>query len=119
MSQENVETIRRSYAAYNAAASAPNTREAIRAVLERFDDPEIEWEPPPIAVDQQIYHGIDGVMEFFEVVLKASSRYVRCRSASSTAGIRYRSSSAPKRESARPKAAVCVRRRSTELAIGS
>jgi uncharacterized protein len=71
MSQENVEIIRRSYAAYNAAASAPNTREAIRAVLERFDDPKIEWEPPPIAVDQQIYHGIDGVMEFFEVVLGA------------------------------------------------
>jgi ketosteroid isomerase-like protein len=71
MSEENVEKLRRYYAAYNAAVSAPNPREAIRAWLERFADPEIEWELPPIAVEQHIYHGIDGVMEFFELVLEA------------------------------------------------
>jgi ketosteroid isomerase-like protein len=71
MSQENVEVVRRGYAAYNAALSAPNPREALRAVLERFNDPEVEWEPPPIAVEQQVAHGIDGVMEFFESVLEA------------------------------------------------
>ena len=63
--------VRSSYAAYNAALSAPIPREAIRAFLERFSDPEVEWEPPPIAVEQQIAHGIDGVMEFFESVLEA------------------------------------------------
>jgi hypothetical protein len=46
MSQENVEIIRQAYASYNAAVSAPNPREAIRAFLERFADPEIEWDPP-------------------------------------------------------------------------
>jgi ketosteroid isomerase-like protein len=71
MSQENVEMIRNSYAAYDAAVSAPNPREAIRAFLERFADPEIEWDPDPIQVEQQIYHGIDGVMEFFEQILEA------------------------------------------------
>jgi ketosteroid isomerase-like protein len=70
MSEENVEMLRRSYAAYNAAANAPNPREAIRAVLERFSDPEIEWELPPIAVERHIYHGIDGVMELFEMILE-------------------------------------------------
>jgi ketosteroid isomerase-like protein len=70
MSEENVEMIRRSYAAYNAALNAPNPREAIRAWLERFADPEIEWELPPIAVEQHVYHGIDGVMEFFELILE-------------------------------------------------
>ena len=48
MSQENVETIRRAYAAYNAAFGAPNPQEAIRASLERFSDPEIEFELDPI-----------------------------------------------------------------------
>jgi ketosteroid isomerase-like protein len=71
MSEENVELVRRSYAAYNAAVSAPNPREAIRAVLERFCDPQIEWDPPPIGVEQQIAYGIDGVMEFFEAILEA------------------------------------------------
>jgi ketosteroid isomerase-like protein len=74
MSEENVEMLRRSYAAYNAAMGAPNPREAIRAFLERFSDPEIAWEPPPIGVERQIYHGIDGVMEFFEQVLEAFER---------------------------------------------
>jgi ketosteroid isomerase-like protein len=71
MSEENVEIIRQAYASYNAAVSAPNPREAIRAFLERFADPEIEWDPPPIQVEQQIYRGIDGVMEFFETILEA------------------------------------------------
>jgi hypothetical protein len=44
MSEENVEMVRRSYAAYNAAVNAPNPREAIRAALARFADPAIEWE---------------------------------------------------------------------------
>jgi ketosteroid isomerase-like protein len=71
MSEENVEITRQNYAAYNAAVSAPNPREAIRAVWERFADPEIEGEPPPTGVEQQIAHGIDGVMEFFETILEA------------------------------------------------
>jgi hypothetical protein len=44
MSEEDVETLREGYAAYNAATDAPNRREAIRAVWERIADPEIEWE---------------------------------------------------------------------------
>jgi ketosteroid isomerase-like protein len=71
MSQENVEVLRQAYAVHNAAWSAPNPREAIRALWERFADPEIEWEAPRIAVERQIYHGIDGVMEFFEAILDA------------------------------------------------
>ena len=69
MSEENVEVVRRSYAAYNAAVSAPNPQEAIRAVGERFFDPEIVWEA--IGLQQQIYHGIEDVMVFFERVLEA------------------------------------------------
>ena len=70
MSEENVEISRQRYAAYNAAMSAPNPRETIRAWLERFVDPEVEWELPEIALEQRIYHGIDGVMEFFEAILE-------------------------------------------------
>ena len=69
MSEENVEIVRRSYAAYNAAVSAPNPQEAIRAAGERFLDPEIVWEA--VGLQQQIYHGIDDVMVFFERVLEA------------------------------------------------
>jgi ketosteroid isomerase-like protein len=69
MSEDNVEIVRRSYGAYNDAMTAPNPREAIRAFLERFADPEIEWELDPIAsVDERIYHGIDGVTEWLEVI---------------------------------------------------
>jgi ketosteroid isomerase-like protein len=72
MSEENVETVERLYAAYNAAVSAPNPLEAIHAWLERFYDPEVEWEVPADTVSgQEIFHGIDGVMEFFERVLDA------------------------------------------------
>jgi ketosteroid isomerase-like protein len=70
MSEENVEIVRQIYAAYNAAVSAPNRLEAIRVVWERFSDPEIEWENAPTAPGQQIFHGIDGVMEFFGAVLE-------------------------------------------------
>jgi hypothetical protein len=69
MPRENVEVLRGSYAAYNAAVSAPNPREANRAVRERFADPEIDCEVSAVWVEQQIFHGIDGVMEFFEMVL--------------------------------------------------
>src|SRR5512134_1654721 len=71
MSQENVEIMRQSYAAYNAALSAPNPREAIRAWLERFADPEVEWDAEPTAIGSQIVHGIDGVMEFFDEIFDA------------------------------------------------
>ena len=71
MSEENVEFTRQFYAAYNAALSAPNPREAIRAWLVRFADPEVEWDAEPTAVDRQIVHGIDGVMEFFEEIFDA------------------------------------------------
>jgi ketosteroid isomerase-like protein len=70
MSEENVEMVRRSYDAYNEALNAPNPRDAIRAAFERFADPEIEWETEPTAVDRQIHHGIDGVMEFFDAILE-------------------------------------------------
>ena len=53
MSEENVEITRQSYAAYNAALSAPNRREDIRAWLDRFADPEIEWDLEPTAVGQR------------------------------------------------------------------
>jgi uncharacterized protein len=76
MSQENVETIRGAYAAYNAAFGAPNPQEAIRASLERFFDPEIEFELDPIvSIDRQIYYGIDGVMEFIEVLLQSFEEF--------------------------------------------
>ncbi len=76
MSQENVETIRRAYAAYNAAFGAPNPQEAIRASLERFFDPEIEFELDPIvSIDRQIYYGIDGVMEFIEGLLQSFEEF--------------------------------------------
>src|SRR5215207_7929053 len=71
MSEENVESIRQAYAAYNAALSAANPREAIRAWLERFADPEVELDREPTWVDKQIYHGFDGVMEFFDVIFDA------------------------------------------------
>jgi hypothetical protein len=48
MSEENVEIARQSYAAYNAAFSAPHPRKALRAALERHADPEIEWEVDPL-----------------------------------------------------------------------
>jgi ketosteroid isomerase-like protein len=72
MSEENVELVRKTYAAYDAAVSAPKPREAIRAALERFADPEIEWElDPTVSIDQKAYHGIDDVVEWFEVLLEA------------------------------------------------
>src|SRR5215207_4737614 len=78
MSEENVETVRRGYTAYNAAVSASNPREAIRAVWERIADPEIEWEQVFLASapGTQTYHGIDGVMEFFDQILD-TFEYVR------------------------------------------
>ena len=64
--------VRRSYAAYNAALSAPKPREAIRAVVERFADPAIEWETDATRfLARQVYHGMDGVMEYFDAVLEA------------------------------------------------
>src|SRR5215207_10130474 len=57
MSEENVESIRQAYAAYNAALSAANPREAIRAWLERFADPEVELDREPTWVDNL---GVDG-----------------------------------------------------------
>jgi ketosteroid isomerase-like protein len=89
MSEENVEIARQSYAAYNAAFSAPHPREALRAALERHADPEIEWEVDPlrpVALDAaRIYHGIDGVMELFELILEAfegfrqvPERFIEC-----------------------------------------
>jgi hypothetical protein len=66
MSEENVELVRRWYAAYNPAMSARNPQEAIRAVMEPFTDPEIEWEIEPLVLEQRHYHGIDGVMDFFD-----------------------------------------------------
>jgi uncharacterized protein len=71
MSEENVEVVREGYAAYNAATDAPNSREAIRAVWERIADPEIEWEQVFLAsaAGTQTFHGIDGVMEFFDQIL--------------------------------------------------
>ena len=71
MSQENVEILREGYAAYNAALDAPNPREAVRAVWERIADPEIEWDIEPRPFEQRPYHGIDGVMEFFDRILDA------------------------------------------------
>jgi ketosteroid isomerase-like protein len=67
VSQENVEIVRRSYAAYNAALDAPNPREAIRVVAESAD-PQIEWVQDASAPETQTYHGVDGVMEFFDLV---------------------------------------------------
>ena len=71
MSQENVEIVREGYAAYNAALDAPNPREALRAVWERIADPVIEWDIVPRPFEQRPYHGIDGVMEFFDRIFDA------------------------------------------------
>ena len=71
MSEENVEMLRRSYAEYNAALRAPNPPEAIRAAVERFADPAIEWDAGATALTTRIYHGVDGVIEFFDTVLDA------------------------------------------------
>jgi SnoaL-like domain len=38
--------------------------------LESYLDPEIQWEPAASVPETQTYHGIDGVMEFFEAVLR-------------------------------------------------
>jgi ketosteroid isomerase-like protein len=71
MSEKNVEITRQSYAAFNAAWSGPNPRAAIRAWLERFVDPGVEWELESAAPGaRRIYHGIDGVMEFFDQLLE-------------------------------------------------
>jgi uncharacterized protein len=70
MSEENVEILRRMYSAFNAATSAPNPVEAIRVVFEPYADPEIVWEPEASAPEGQIRHGIDGVMENFDVILE-------------------------------------------------
>jgi ketosteroid isomerase-like protein len=86
LSEENVEIVRQGNEAYNEALRAPNPREAIRAWLERFFDPEIEWELPDLAaLEQPVYHGIDGVMEFFEglfegfeQVRQVAERFIDC-----------------------------------------
>jgi ketosteroid isomerase-like protein len=86
MSEENVESARQSYAEFNAAWSGPNPRAAIRAWLERFVDPAIEWELEPTAPGaRRIYHGIDGVMEWldqilevFEQVRQVPERFIDC-----------------------------------------
>ena len=71
MSEENVEITREAYAAYNAALGTSNPREAIRAWLERFVDPEIVWDAEPTAVgQQQTYHGLEGVIEFFDEIFE-------------------------------------------------
>ena len=71
MSEENVEIARQTYADFNAAWSGPNPRAAIRAWLERFIDPAIEWELEPNAPGaRRIYHGIDGVMEWWDQILE-------------------------------------------------
>ena len=68
--------MRQAYASYNAAFSAPNPQEAIRAFLERFADPEIAFEMDRIvSIDQPIYHGIDGVMDFIEVLLQSFEQF--------------------------------------------
>ena len=51
--------------------SAPNPREAVRVVQESFADPEIEWVSEASVPEPQTYHGIDGVMEFFDGILDA------------------------------------------------
>jgi hypothetical protein len=101
MSRENVEILREGYAAYNAALDAPNPREAVRAVWERIADPEIEWDIEPRPFEQRPYHGIDGVMEFFDRILDAfeymhqvPEGFIDCA--------RSWSSSAPKRELVQP-----------------
>jgi uncharacterized protein len=70
MSEENVEILRRMYSAFNAATSTPNPMEAIRVVFESSADPEIVWESEASAPDGQIRHGIDGVMESFDLILE-------------------------------------------------
>src|SRR5262245_58331347 len=77
MSEENVEIARQSYADFNAVWSGPNPRGAIRAWLEHFVDPAIEWELEPTAPGaRRIYHGIDGVMEWWDQILDVFE-YVR------------------------------------------
>ncbi len=56
MSQENVETARRGYEAFNCGEM-----EAVYASL----DPEVVWEEWSAAPDAATYHGHDGVREFF------------------------------------------------------
>src|SRR5262245_49932460 len=86
MSEENVEIARQSYAEFSAVWSGPNPRAAIRAWLERFVDPAIEWELEPTAPGaRRVYHGIDEVMEWwdqildvFEYVRQVPERFIDC-----------------------------------------
>jgi ketosteroid isomerase-like protein len=71
MSQENVELMRRWYAAYNAAMDAPNTREAVSDWVEAAVDPEIEWVPEASTPETQTFHGVDGVTAFFDLLFDA------------------------------------------------
>jgi ketosteroid isomerase-like protein len=70
MSEEDVETLRKAYAAYNAIMSSPNPQEALPAVFDPFLDPEIEWVPEATGPEFQTFHGIDGVMEFFDLMFE-------------------------------------------------
>jgi ketosteroid isomerase-like protein len=71
MSQENVELLRGWYAAYNAAMDAPDPKEAVRVSFESSSDPEIEWVPEASTPEAETFHGVDGVIAFFDLLFDA------------------------------------------------
>jgi ketosteroid isomerase-like protein len=75
MSQENVEIVRQAFAAYEAAVSAPNPQDAIRASIERFADPEIEWHTSSDLPDSGVYRGHDGVAALIQEWLNSFEDY--------------------------------------------
>jgi ketosteroid isomerase-like protein len=56
MSQDNVEVVRQAIEAYR--------REGLDAAL-RYYDPEVEWDISRFMADGRVYHGHDGVREFW------------------------------------------------------
>jgi len=75
MSRENVEVVREAFAAYRAAVSAPNPQDAIRAFIERFAHPEIEWHTSSDLPDSGVFRGRDGVAALIQEWLSSFEDY--------------------------------------------
>jgi ketosteroid isomerase-like protein len=72
VSHDHIEITRRAYAAYNEAMNGPTPLRAIRRWLEDIVDPEVEWEPDPLApAGGTTFRGVEEVMGVYERLLEA------------------------------------------------
>jgi ketosteroid isomerase-like protein len=76
VSRENVELVRRLYAALGGEGSAQDFgRRLTDEALAPFLDPEVEWVPVPDSVLADTYHGFDGVRRFWSEFVSAWESY--------------------------------------------